>query len=109
MLQRPGSLHDENRGVSLAKPSHDEENAVPGVNRTIGKTGKAAGVGGSRKALGNITNANKTGEARQAGKGLGLAPRKALGDITNATPRTVQPAPETTQKPTQQQRQADQV
>ena len=108
MLQRPLPLHDENRGVPMARPAHDEENAVPGVNKTTGKSGKALGGASTRKALGNITNASKAGDTRQAGKGLGRAPRKALGDITNATPRNVQSVPEA-QKPLQAHTQAAQV
>ena len=108
MLQRPLPIHDENRAVLLARPAHDEENAVPGLTKAAGKSGKANSAGSTRKALGNITNASKAGENRQAGKGPGRAPRKALGDITNATPRDVQPLPKA-QKPQQAHTQAEQV
>ena len=92
----------------MAKPAHDEENAAPGVKQATGKLGKAAGGGSTRKALGNITNANRAGEDRQAGKGVGRPPRKALGNITNATPRTVHPAPKAL-KAKQAHSQAEQV
>jgi hypothetical protein len=71
-------------------------------------SGKAAGLSSSRKALQNITNTGKAGDARPVGKGTPVAPRKTLGDITNATPRPTQPT-SAAQKPALPQAQTKEV
>lgn len=93
MLQKPVPVQDENRGLHGAWPAQDAENSVPGVSRIDSESvGPGPGLASQRKALKNLTNTGRAGDARQAGKGLGHASRKALGDITNATPRLTQPA-----------------
>ena len=96
MLQHVVPLQDENVGLHTSCPAQDAENSVPSVSRagtkSMGPGAKATGLNSQRKALGNITNIGRAGDAKQAGKGLSHGSRKALEDLTNATPRHKQSA-----------------
>ena len=86
MLRHARQVQDENAGVFTDRHLEGKRTQETPMKKHTGRSGTHAGLASSKKAFGNIPNANTQPGLQTELKGQ-QATRRALGDITNATPQ----------------------